>query len=190
MLSDAVPAGLRDGSRRNYLAELTWDYFDRIREMTGGLPMMLKGVATAEDAAMAVERGVEVIWVSNHGGRQLDHGVGSLDALPEIVGAVRGRAEIVVDGGVQRGGDVLKAMALGANAVAIGKLQGWGLAAAGADGVRRVLEILENELISAMGLLGITSIDQLSPAYLRRAEPVTPAHEMSAWVNMPGGRVR
>ena len=190
MLSDAVPAGLRDGSRRNYLAELTWDYFDRIREMTGGLPMMLKGVATAEDAAMAVERGVEVIWVSNHGGRQLDHGVGSLDALPEIVGAVRGRAEIVIDGGVQRGGDVLKAIALGANAVAIGKLQGWGLAAAGADGVRRVLEILENEIISAMGLLGITSIDQLSPAYLRRAEPVTPAHEMSAWVNMPGGRVR
>jgi glycolate oxidase len=184
MLSDAVPAGLRDGTRRNYLAELTWDYFDRIREMTGGLPMLLKGVATAEDAAIAVERGTEVIWVSNHGGRQLDHGVGSLDALPEIVEAVAGRAEIVVDGGVQRGSDVLKAIALGANAVAIGKLQGWGLAAAGADGVRRVLEILENELISAMGLLGITSINQLSPAYLRRAEPVTPAHEMSAWVNM------
>ena len=196
MLSEAIPAGLRalrqaqdERTRRNYLAELSWDYFDRIREMTGGLPVQLKGVATAEDAAMAVERGVEVIWVSNHGGRQLDHGIGSLDALPEIVEAVAGRAEIVVDGGVQRGNDVLKAMALGANAVAIGKLQGWGLAAAGAYGVRRVLEILENEIISAMGLLGITSIDQLSPAYLRRAEPVTPAHEMSAWVNMAGNAV-
>jgi glycolate oxidase len=190
MLSDAIPAALRDRTRRNFLAELTWDYFDRIRDMTGGLPMMLKGVATAEDAEIAIAHGVEVIWVSNHGGRQLDHGVGSLDALPEIVDAVRGRAEIVIDGGVQRGSDVLKAVALGANAVAIGKLQGWGLAANGADGVRRVLEIMENELISAMGLLGITSIDQLTPAYLRRAEPVTPAHEMSAWVNMPGGRVR
>jgi glycolate oxidase len=190
MLSEAIPAGLRDGTRRNYLAELDWDYFERIRAMSDGLPVLLKGVATAEDAAMAVERGVDVIWVSNHGGRQLDHGIGSLDALPEIVEAVGGRAEIVVDGGVQRGGDVLKAVALGATAVAIGKLQGWGLSAAGADGVRRVLEILENELISAMGLLGITSIEQMTPAYLRQAEPVTPAHEMSAWVNMPGGRVR
>ena len=189
MLSNAIPAGLRDGTRRNYLAELTWDYFDRIREMTDGLPMMLKGVATAEDAEVALQHGVEVIWVSNHGGRQLDHGIGSLDALPEIVDAVRGRAEIVLDGGVQRGSDVLKAMALGANAVAIGKLQGWGLAANGTNGVRRVLELLENEIISAMGLMGVTSIDQLSPDYLRRAEPVTPPHEMSAWVNMPGGRV-
>ena len=186
MLSDAIPAALRDGSRRNYLAELTWDYFDRIREMTGGLPMMLKGVATAEDAEIAIEHGVEVIWVSNHGGRQLDHGAGSLDVLPEIVDTVRGRAEIVIDGGVQRGSDVLKAIALGATAVAIGKLQGWGLAANGTDGVRRVLEILENEIISAMGLLGVTRIDQLSPAYLRRAEPVTPAHEMSAWPNLMG----
>jgi glycolate oxidase len=189
MLSDAIPAALRDTSRRNYLAELTWDYFDRIREMTGGLSMMLKGVATAEDAELAVEHGVEVIWVSNHGGRQLDHGMGSLDVLPEIVDAVRGRAEIVLDSGVQRATDVLKAIALGANAVAIGKLQGWGLAANGVEGVRRVLEIMEHEMISAMGLLGVTRIDQLSPAYLRRAEPVTPAHEMSAWVNIRGGRV-
>jgi glycolate oxidase len=109
--------------------------------------------------------------------------------LPEIVDAVRGRAEIVLDSGVQRATDVLKAIALGANAVAIGKLQGWGLAANGVEGVRRVLEIMEREMISAMGLLGVTRLDQLSPAYLRRAEPVTPAHEMSAWVNIRGGRV-
>ena len=98
------------------------------------LPFLLKGVVTAEDAALAVEHGVEVIWVSNHGGRQLDHGLGTIDILPEIVDAAAGRAEIVLDGGVQRGGDVLKAVALGATAVAIGKLQGWGLAAAGQEG--------------------------------------------------------
>lgn len=189
MLSAAVPAPLQDNSRRNWLAGLTWDYLDRIRDMTDGLPILLKGVATAEDAEIAVARGVEVIWISNHGGRQLDHGLGSLDVLPEIAAAVQGRAEIVIDGGVLRGSDVLKALALGANAVAIGKLQGWGLAAGGHDGVCRVLEIMENELISAMGLLGIDSLDQLRPSHLRRAELVTPAHEMSAWVNMPGGRL-
>jgi isopentenyl diphosphate isomerase/L-lactate dehydrogenase-like FMN-dependent dehydrogenase len=189
MLSAAIPAALQDTSRRNYLAELTWDYLDRIREMTGGLPILLKGIATPEDAEIAVEHGVEVIWVSNHGGRQLDHGLGSLDVLPEIVAAVNGRAEIVLDGGVQRGSDVLKAVALGAHAVAIGKLLGWGLSAAGGEGVCRVLEILEDEVMSAMGLLGITSLDQLTPAYLRRTEPVTPTHEMSAWVNIPCGRV-
>jgi isopentenyl diphosphate isomerase/L-lactate dehydrogenase-like FMN-dependent dehydrogenase len=156
---------------------------DRIREI-GGVPFLLKGIATAEDAEIAVEHGVDVIWVSNHGGRQLDHGLGSLDVLPEIVDAVHGRAEIVLDSGVQRGSDVLKALALGANAVAIGKLQGWSLAAAGCDGVVRALEILEDEIVSAMGLLGVTSVDQLNPSYLHRAEPVTQPHEMSSWVNM------
>jgi glycolate oxidase len=104
--------------------------------------------------------------------------------LPEIVEAVDGRAAIVVDGGIQRGGDVLKALALGAQAVAIGKLQGWGLGAAGKDGLVRVLEILEDEMISAMGLLGVTSVGQLNANYLRGAQPVTLPHEMSAWVNM------
>ena len=136
-----------------------------------------------------VEHGVDVVWVSNHGGRQLDAGLGSMDVLPEIVQAVGGRAEIIVDGGVQRGSDVLKAICLGANAVSIGKLQGWGLAAAGAAGMVRVLEILENEMISAMGLLGITSISQLDASYVRPAEPVIEPHEMSMWINMPGDRI-
>ena len=183
MLSQAVPAAVSDG-RNNYLAGLTWEYFERIREMAGNLPVMLKGVATAEDAEIACERGVDVIWVSNHGGRQLDHGLGSLDVLPEIVEAVRGRAQIVLDGGVQRATDVLKAIALGADVVALGKMQGWGLAANGAEGVQRMLEIMEHEMISAMGLLGVTRIDQLSPDYVRRARQVTPPHEMSAWVNL------
>ena len=103
---------------------------DQIKEMAG-LPFMLKGVQTAEDAEIAVEHGVDYIWVSNHGGRQIDHGLGSLDTLPEIAQAVARPAQIILDGGVQRGSDILKAVALGADVVALGRLQGWGLAAAG-----------------------------------------------------------
>ncbi|MBI4198835.1 MAG: alpha-hydroxy-acid oxidizing protein [Chloroflexi bacterium] len=188
MLNRSAPAARGGGRNPSFQAALTWESMARIKEMAG-LPFMLKGVATAEDAALAIEHGVDVIWVSNHGGRQLDHGLGTLDVLPEITEAVAGKADVVLDGGVQRGTDVLKAVALGASAVAIGKLQGWGLAAAGPEGLVRVLEILEDELVSAMGLLGVTTIDQLTPAYVRRAEAVTPPHEMSAWVNMPVGRI-
>ena len=173
---------------RRYLTELTWESMDQIKAMWGG-PFMLKGVGTAEDAKLAVEHGVDVVWVSNHGGRQLDHALGSLDVLPEVVQAVGDRASIVVDGGIQRATDVLKAIALGADAVAVGRLQAWGLGAAGKDGCLKVLELLEHEMISGMGLLGITSLRQLGPEYVCRAEPVTPPHEMSAWVNMPGGRI-
>ena len=170
-------------------AALTWDLMDRIRDLAG-LPFMIKGIATVEDALIAVDHGVDVIWVSNHGGRQLDHGLGSMDVLREIVEAVDGRAEIVVDGGVLRGSDVLKAVALGAKAVALGKLQAWGLSAAGSDGVVRMLEILEDEMTSAMGLLGVTSLDELGPEYVVKTDAVvTSPHEMSAWVNMPTDRV-
>jgi len=169
-------------------AKVTWESIDRLRDMCG-VPILLKGIQTAEDAALAVEHGASVIWVSNHGGRQLDHARGTADALPEIVAAVAGRAEIVVDGGIHRGTDVLKALALGANAVAIGKLQGWGLAAAGKDGLIRVLEILEAEIRESMALLGVSRIDQLGPRYICPAIPVTPAHEMSSWPNIPGYRI-
>jgi isopentenyl diphosphate isomerase/L-lactate dehydrogenase-like FMN-dependent dehydrogenase len=173
---------------RSWQAGLTWDTLDMIKELAG-LPFMLKGVQTAEDAEIAVQHGVDYIWVSNHGGRQIDHGLGSLDTLPEIVQAVGGRAKIVLDGGVQRGTDVLKAVAMGADVVALGRLQGWGLAAAGQAGVVRMLEILEDELISAMGLIGLTSMDKLTPNYICQTEPVTDAHEMSSWVNMPVARI-
>ena len=189
MLVGWAPPTSRRPAERSFQAELTWDYMDRIKELARGRPFMLKGVATAEDAALAVEHGVDVIWVSNHGGRQLDHGQGTMDMLPEIVDAVAGRADIVLDGGVQRGGDVLRAVALGAKAVAIGKLQGWGLGAAGVEGLVRVLEILEEEIVVAMALLGVTSIDQLSPKYVCEAEAVTPPHEMSTWVNMSNPRI-
>ncbi len=176
------------GMVRNFLSELTWDKLDQIKEIWGG-PLLLKGVGTAEDATLALDHGVDVIWVSNHGGRQLDHALGAMDVLPDVVQAVAGRAPIIVDGGIQRGGDILKAMALGAQAVAIGRLQAWGLGAAGAAGATRMLEILENEMISAMGLLGVTSISQLNTKYVCRAEPVHQPHEMSMWSNMPGGRI-
>ena len=188
MLTRYQPPTRRVPPNRKYLAALTWETMDMIKELAG-LPFMLKGVQTAEDAELAIQHGVDVIWVSNHGGRQIDHGLGSLDTLPEIAQTVQGRARIIVDGGVQRGSDILKAVALGADAVALGRLQGWGLAAGGKDGVVRMLEILEDELISAMGLTGLTSMSQVTSKYVCKAEAVTPPHEMSGWVNMPVGRI-
>ena len=173
---------------RAFQAALTWDTMERIRDLAG-LPFMVKGIQTAEDAEIAVARGVDVLWVSNHGGRQIDHGQGSLDVLPEVVQVAKGKAKIIVDGGVQRGSDILKAVALGADAVALGRMQGWGLAAGGQDGVVRMLEILEDEMISAMALAGVPSLSDLTPKFVCNAPAVTPPHEMSAWVNMPVGRI-
>ena len=171
-----------------HASRVTWETIDRIKDEVK-LPLIIKGIGTAEDAALAVEHGVDVIWVSNHGGRQLDHGLATMDVLSEVVEATDGKAEIVLDGGIQRGSDVMKAIALGATATAVGKLQCWGLAAGGTAGLVRALEILEDEIISSMALLGVTSMNELGPAYLRKAEAVTASHEMSSWVNMPGGRV-
>jgi glycolate oxidase len=163
---------------------ITWETLEAIKKFAG-LPFILKGVATAEDAVLAVEHGVSAVYVSNHGGRQLDHNRGTLEMLPEIVEAVAGRAAVVLDGGIVRGSDVLKALALGAHAVAIGKLQGWGLGAGGQQGLVRVLEILESEIITTMALLGVTRVDQLKPAYLCKSQPTALSHEMSAFAHMP-----
>ena len=167
---------------------VTWETIERIKELIN-IPLIIKGVSTSEDAALALSHGIDMIWVSNHGGRQLDHGLGAIDTLPEIVDAIQGTVPIIIDGGIQRGTDILKSIALGANAVAIGKLQCWGLAAAGSEGLVRVLEILEDEMISAMALLGVTSMDELSSKYVCPAVPVTNPHEMSSWVNLPGNRI-
>ncbi len=188
MLTRWTPPTQRRPRVTTHLASLTWEKMARIKEFAG-LPFVLKGVATSEDALLAVEHGVDVIWVSNHGGRQLDHGLGTMDMLADIVEAVDGKADVVLDGGIQRGSDVAKALALGARAVGIGRLQAWGLAAAGREGLVRVLEILEDELVIAMALLGVTSIGQLTPAYVCKAEAVTTPHEMSAWVNKPVDRI-
>jgi glycolate oxidase len=168
---------------RNYSslqARITWDFIERIRARLR-IPLVLKGIACAEDAAAAAERGVEVIYVSNHGGRQLDQGRASLDTLPEIVDAVRGRAKVVVDGGILRGTDVLKALALGADAVGVGRLECFGLAAAGTAGVVRMLELLEIEMRINLALMGVASIDDLTPDVVLPADPVGPPHVLSGF---------
>ena len=128
-----------------------------------------------------------MVYVSNHGGRQLDHSRGTIDMLPEIVEEVDGRAEIVVDGGFCRGADIIKALARGADAVAIGKIQGLGLGAAGQAGVVRVLELLETEMNTVTGLLGLDSLDKLSEEFLEPVTPVVPPGAFSAFpfLNLP-----
>lgn len=158
----------------------SWDDIKRIRD-TFDIPLILKGIATAEDAALAIDHGINAVYVSNHGGRQLDHGRGGLDVLPEIVETVGGRAEVIFDGGVMRGTDVVKAMAMGANAVGIGRLQGLAAATAGEDGIVRMLEILETEVLSTLQLLGVTRFSELDPTYLHAAEPVRDAAPLSAF---------
>jgi len=143
-------------------APATWADVDWLRTVTR-LPILLKGILTAEDAVIAVAHGVEGIVVSNHGGRQLDGVMASIEALPEVAAAADGRCEIYLDGGVRRGTDVLKALALGARAVMIGRPILWGLAVSGAAGALDVLSILQRELVWAMALSGrptIASIDR------------------------------
>ena len=136
---------------------LSWRDVEWLRSLSP-LPLALKGILTAEDAAQAVDAGVEAIVVSNHGGRQLDGVPATIDVLPEVVEAVAGKAEVLIDGGVRRGADVLKAVALGAKAVLIGRPCLWGLAVDGEAGVGRVLELLRQELTLAMALAGCPSV--------------------------------
>ena len=145
------------------------------------IPLVIKGIATAEDAAIALDHGVDWIYVSNHGGRQLDHGRGSMHVLPEIVDAVAGRAKIMVDGSFCRGTDIVKAIASGADLVGIGRLQCWALAAAGEAGIARMLELLEDEVIRSLGLLGVTSFAELDKSCLHQASPTNLPHVFSAY---------
>lgn len=145
------------------------------------VPLIVKGVATAEDARLSVEHGADVVYVSNHGGRQLDHAQATIEVLPEVVEAVDGRAEILWDGGVQRGTDVVKALCLGARAVGVGKLLGWALAAGGEAGLKRMLEMMDVEIRTAMGLMGVTSLAQLNPSWVRPAQPVRAASQTNGY---------
>jgi 4-hydroxymandelate oxidase len=146
----------------------TWETVDWLRSMTT-LPILLKGILTAEDARLAAERGIDGIVVSNHGGRQLDGAIASLDALPEVVEAVAGRCEVYVDGGIRRGTDVLKALALGARAVLLGRSILWGLAVNGSEGVHHVLELLRAELELAMALSGRPTLASIDRSLLKVA---------------------
>ena len=141
-----------------YEPDLSWEHLSFIRDHAPGLPIVLKGILTGEDGVLAVEHGADAVVVSNHGGRQLDSVAAALDALSEVVEAVGGRTPVLMGGGVRRGTDVLKALALGAAAVLIGRPSIWGLAAEGEDGVVGVLEILRLELENAMALTGCRSL--------------------------------
>jgi glycolate oxidase len=168
------------GAGAKFQSGLSWNQVKRYKDKHS-LPLIIKGIATAEDAELAVQHGVEVIYVSNHGGRQLDHGLGSIAVLPQIVAAVAGRAEVWVDGGIMRGTDVVKAIALGAKTVGIGRLAGLGLAAAGVAGLVRALEILEEEVRICLGLLGVTSYAELTPQHLAYAPTVGTPDTFSAF---------
>ena len=153
----------------NYQARLTWDDVAWLRKILS-VPLGIKGILTAEDARLAVEAGVQIIWVSNHGGRQLDHTQATIDVLPEIAEAVDGRAEIMIDGGFSRGTDILKGVALGAKVVAIGRTALWGLTVAGAAGVHRTLELLREEIATSLALCAQTSVRGLTPHLIRRVD--------------------
>jgi isopentenyl diphosphate isomerase/L-lactate dehydrogenase-like FMN-dependent dehydrogenase len=175
---DAPVGGVRDRNRRNrfvsrreeiplaWRLNFTWADFDWLRTVTT-LPLMIKGITTTEDAALAVEHGADVVYVSNHGGRQLDSMPATIEVLPEIVAAVGGRAQVIVDSGFTRGSDVVKAIALGASAVGIGKLLVWSLAAGGEPALERALNLLRDEMLNIMALLGINAVDELNASVLR-----------------------
>jgi 4-hydroxymandelate oxidase len=142
---------------QEFSAALTWASVAELRRHTG-LPVVLKGLLAAEDALRAVDAGVDAVVVSNHGGRQLDGAMPAIDALAEVAGAVRGRCEVLVDSGIRTGTDVLRALALGADGVLVGRPLIWGLAAGGERGAARVLELFATELRDAMGLAGCADV--------------------------------
>ncbi len=147
---------------------LTWNSIERLRRMTK-MKIVIKGLGTAEDASLAVEHGVDAVVVSNHGGRAEDSGMGTLECLPEVVDAVRGRMPVLVDGGFRRGTDIFKALALGARAVLVGRPYLWGLAAFGQPGVERVLDMLRAELGLVMKQCGTRSIAEITPRHVMAA---------------------
>ncbi len=170
---DGMPDSEHGSAFAKYVKEMldpavTWRDLAWLRSLTS-LPIVVKGIMTMDDAKIAVEHGVEGIVVSNHGGRQLDSTPATLDVLPEIVEAVRDRAEVFMDGGIRRGTDVLKALALGARAVLVGRSPLWGLALGGAEGVHAVLEHLRREFALAMALSGRSSLGQIDRTMVQRA---------------------
>jgi 4-hydroxymandelate oxidase len=148
-------------------AAMSWEHVDRLRALTG-LPIVAKGVLHPDDARIAVDHGADAIMLSNHGGRQLDGVPATIDLLPDMARAVGGRVPLLLDGGVRRGADVVKALALGAAAVGIGRPVMWGLAVGGQDGARRVLEILRGELDHTLALCGADGIGTLPPGLVVR----------------------
>lgn len=147
------------------MSSMTWEYMDRLRETTS-MKLVIKGIVTAEDATSCVQYGADAVYVSNHGGRAEASGWGTLESLPEVVAAVDGRVPVIVDSGFRRGTDIFKALAMGADAVCIGRAYIWALAAFGQPGVEKVLEILKAELSMVMGQMGARSIAEIGPQHI------------------------
>lgn len=167
-LPDAVAeSGLAAYFHSLYDTSLTWKDMEWLRK-TSPLPVIVKGVLRADDAKLAVESGVDGIVVSNHGGRQLDTAIATIDALPEISEAVGGKIPILLDGGIRRGTDIVKALALGARAVLVGRPVLWGLSYQGEAGATRVLETLKMELDNAMALIGAPDLESITPDFVVR----------------------
>jgi L-lactate dehydrogenase (cytochrome) len=146
-------------------AAVCWNDLSWIRDLWNG-PIVVKGVHTADDARRALDAGASAVVVSNHGGRQLDGVAPTLQVLPEVVAAVGDRVDVLLDGGIRRGSDIVKAMALGARAVLVGRAYAYGMAAAGEAGVSHAIEILRADLLRTMKLLGCESVRQLTPQFL------------------------
>jgi 4-hydroxymandelate oxidase len=166
-LSTDAPRGVNELIDRS----ATWSYLDWLADSTP-LPLVVKGIMTGEDARLCVEHGVRGVIVSNHGARQLDTTFASIEVLPEVVEAVDGRLEVYLDGGIRRGTDVLKALALGARAVLIGRPLFWGLAVDGESGLRAVLQMLRDELEMAMGMCGRPTIQSIDISLLGTVSPL------------------
>lgn len=183
----------RDLAKRNFRRRVvpgrenqpkfSWKDVDRVKKQLK-IPLILKGIGTPEDAKLCVEHGVDVVYVSNHGGRQLDHGQGSMDVLPAVVDAVAGKAKVIVDGGFNRGTDLIKAIASGADLVGVGRMEAIAMAAAGEAGLTRMLELLETEMQVSMGLMGVTKLSELNRSYLAAGPSVTPPHVLSAFPHL------
>jgi isopentenyl diphosphate isomerase/L-lactate dehydrogenase-like FMN-dependent dehydrogenase len=174
-------AGLSDAPDP-YLSTVDWDTIKRFKDRHRDVPVVLKGITTGADADLACKLGVAAVWVSTHGGRQVDHGRGAIEVLPEVVKAVKGRAQIIIDSGFSRGSDVVKGIALGANAVGVGRLYCYGLGAAGEAGVIRVLEILEKEIAACMANLGAKNLAALNKAL---TTPTTPMNHPTMFSAFP-----
>ena len=155
----------------DFQAGFAWENFKKVKAKFPDVKFILKGIGCAEDAEIALQHGVWAVYCSNHGGRQLDHGRGSAGVLPEIVEVCKGRAKVIVDGSFSRGSDVVKAICLGADYVGMGRLYCYGLAANGAAGIERMVELLEEEMKEVMGLLGVSSLKELDKSYVSKSLP-------------------
>ncbi len=174
-LSTRTPASRRTPPKNPYRVSenrlfYSWKLLEQIRGICK-VPMLAKGILTAEDAKLCLECGLDGVYVSNHGGRSLDYSPSTLEVLPEIVDAVGGKVPVLFDSGVRRGADALKALALGARAVCLGRLPRWGLGAYGAPGVQRILEILQAELVQAMAHTGRPTLASIDRSIVRADFP-------------------